>query len=72
MYLYGLLAYEMMTGVPAFPPQTPEIEQAILQARYREPTELSPEARDLIAKLIVTNPDHRLSIKKIKKHRFFN
>ena len=26
LYLYGLLAYEMMTGIPAFPPDTPEIE----------------------------------------------
>ncbi len=59
LYLFGLLAYEIMTGAAAFPPDTPspELEQAILASKYKEATELTPEARDMISKLIVSNPD---------------
>lgn len=48
-----------MTGTAAFPPDTPspELEQAILASKYKEATELTPEARDMISKLIVSNPD---------------
>ncbi len=43
-----------------------------MDSKFRDPTELSLEARDLISKLIVTNPEKRLSLKNIKKHQFFN
>lgn len=57
IYLFGLLAYEIMTGVPVFPPELNDLEQKILNSEYLQPMELTPEARDLIQKLIVSNPE---------------
>jgi|APCry1669189034_1035192.scaffolds.fasta_scaffold288038_2 hypothetical protein len=42
-----------------------------MNSKYRDPEELSKDARDLISKLIVTNPDKRLPLKYIKRHPFF-
>lgn len=71
IYLFGLLAYEIMTGVPAFPPELYNVEDKILKSEYIMPMELTPDARDLIQKLIVPNPEQRMQIKQIKKHAFF-
>jgi serine/threonine protein kinase len=74
LYLFGLMAYEIMNGKAAFPAETPspDLENNILESKYREPTELSSEARDLISKLIISNPEKRLTIAKVKRHPFFN
>ena len=63
LYLYGLLAYEMLTGSPAFPPDTPSpgLEEAIKASQYSKEG-LSSDARDLISKLILTNPGSRLHL----------
>lgn len=52
-----------MTGKPAFPADELDLEEKILRSEYKVPLQLTPECRDLIAKLIVANPDHRLNIK---------
>jgi serine/threonine protein kinase len=74
LYLYGLLVFEIMTGERAYPADmdSPELEENIIEGRYRDPKELSHEARDLISKLIVKSAKHRLQIKHIKKHSFFS
>lgn len=48
IYLFGLLAYEIMVGEPAFPPSTPELEDKILNQQYKMPMFLTPECRDLL------------------------
>ncbi|CDW78002.1 protein kinase domain containing protein [Stylonychia lemnae] len=71
LYLFGLLAYEIMTGTPAFPPDVPDLEDRILRSDYKIPMQLTPESRDMVQRLIVTNPEGRLSIRQLKKHPFF-
>jgi serine/threonine protein kinase len=63
-----------MTGKAAFPAEvpSPDLENNIMDSKYREPMELSSEARDLISKLILSNPEKRLTIAKVKRHSFFN
>ena len=59
-----------MTGKAAFPAElpSPDLENNIMNSKYREPLELTSDARDLIAKLIVSNPEKRLTIAKAKRH----
>ena len=59
LYLFGLLTYEMMTGNRTYPVDTPspELEDNIIASKYREPTELTHDARDLISRLVVKNSD---------------
>lgn len=71
LYLLGLLAYEIMTGTPAFPPDIPDLEDKIIKSDYPVPMLLTPECRDMVQKLIVDNPEGRLSIRHLKKHQFF-
>jgi len=37
LYLFGLLAYEIMTGAPSFPPDLPDLEDRILRSDYKIP-----------------------------------
>ena len=71
LYLFGLLAYELMTGVPAFPPEESDLEHKILRSEYRMPMDLTPEARDMLHKLILADPELRMTVKQVKKHHFF-
>ena len=71
VYLFGLLAYELMTGVPTFRPELPDLEYCILNSQFQLPMDLTPEARDLLTRLIVTDPKARPSLKSLKKHPFF-
>lgn len=71
LYLYGLLAYELMTGYAAYPPDMPDLENKILRQEYSVPLALTPDCRDMISKLILVNPVQRISIKSLKKHPFF-
>jgi serine/threonine protein kinase len=34
LYLFGLLAYELLTGHPAYPPDLPDLEGKILRQDY--------------------------------------
>jgi len=47
-----------MSGKAAFPADTPspDLENNIMSSKYYIPQDFSPEAKDLIAKLIVANP----------------
>jgi len=44
----------------------------ILKCKYRIPSQVSPPARDLITRILVRNPDKRISLDQIKKHSWFN
>jgi serine/threonine protein kinase len=72
LYLFGLLAYELMVGEPAFSSEQEDLEDCILKQKYKLPNCLSNDAKDLIKKLLVSQPDKRLTISQIKKHCFFN
>jgi hypothetical protein len=58
LYLFGLLAFEILTGRAAFPYTEEEevLVEKIKRSDYEKPLHLTQECRDMIAKLIVANP----------------
>ena len=74
IYLYGLLMYEMLLGVPAFPCRNSveEQEENIKKGNFSLPDNLlSEEAISLLKGIIVVEAKDRLSIEEIKNHMFF-
>ena len=70
--------YEFIVGVPPFNDQTPEkIFANILNGSIVYPeigygeNMMSPEAFDLISKLLNPEPESRLQVAEIKSHKFF-
>lgn len=75
---FGVLMYEFIVGVPPFNDQTPEkIFANILNGNIVYPeigygeNMMSPEAYDLICKLLNPEPESRLKVSEIKSHKFF-
>ena len=59
----GVILYEFLIGIPPFYSETTsQIFQNILKGEvcWPEGADISPEARDLIMKLLVDNPAERL------------
>jgi serine/threonine protein kinase len=82
IFLFGLLVYELLCGVPAFPfrDNLEEHEHRITECIFAFPGEegcdvqeppLSEEAKSLIKSLVCKEPKDRLSISKIKASPFF-
>lgn len=82
LFLFGLLVYELLVGVPAFPFRDDPEEQRerITNCRFLFPGEpgcevqeplLSDEAKTLIEGLLVPVGKNRLNISKIKQSDLF-
>ncbi|XAR61784.1 Non-specific serine/threonine protein kinase [Bertholletia excelsa] len=74
----GIILFELVTGVPPFNAESPEmIFDNILNRKIPWPSvpdEMSYEAQDLIDRFLVHDPDHRLGAKgsaEVKSHPFF-
>ena len=63
MHLQGVILYEMLSGSSPFDEEETDyvLDQIILQ-------QFSAEARDLIKKLLVVEPEERLSSEQILSH----
>ncbi|OHT01178.1 RAC family serine/threonine-protein kinase like protein [Tritrichomonas foetus] len=74
---FGVLLFEMLTGLPPFyDSNTSKMYRMILHDELTFPPYVSPDARDLIAKLLNRNPAIRLGaserdVEEIKIHPFF-
>lgn len=79
----GVILFEFLTGVPPFNDDTPDkifeniinlkIPWGEIEIGYQE-SQISPEAKDLIDRLLVFDPEQRLgknSMSEIKSHSFF-
>lgn len=67
----GCILYTFLVGSPPF--ESAEIKdtfEKVSRAQYELPVWLSTDAQDLVAKLIVHNPDARLSTRQILAHPF--
>ncbi|TFJ85869.1 hypothetical protein NSK_002689 [Nannochloropsis salina CCMP1776] len=65
----GVLMYEFLVGNPPFEAEGHQATyRRISRVDLRFPSEVSPEAQDLIAKLLVKEPTHRLPLEKIPTH----
>lgn len=68
----GVVLYAMLCGYLPFEDQkTSDLYKKILNAEYTPPDFLSPEARDMIARIFVTDPNQRIDIDQIRKHPWY-
>ncbi len=68
----GVVLYAMLCGYLPFEDQkTSNLYKKILSADYTLPKFLSADAKDMISKLFVTDPEHRIDIDGIRRHPFY-
>jgi len=68
----GVILFAMICGyLPFEDPDTSKLYKKIMNAEYEIPDFVSRHARDLITRILNTNPDERLTLKQIKEHIWF-
>ena len=69
----GVILFALLAGyLPFEDPNTSNLYKKILSADYETPNFISPEAQDLIHRILTTDPEKRITIPQIKKHEWFN
>ena len=72
IWALGCIIYQLLAGRPPFKASNEyQTFQRIINLNYDMPTTFSPVVVDLIKRLLVLDPDQRLSIPEIKQHPFF-
>lgn len=70
-WAFGILIFEMLAGQPPFCADDPmEIYQKILRNKVNYPAAFSKNVRDILSKLLVSNPAARLGSLKNKVLRY--
>lgn len=68
----GVVLFAMLCGyLPYEDQKTSDLYKKILNAEYNLPDFLSDEARDMIAKIFITDPNKRINIEKIRQHPWY-
>ena len=68
----GVILYAMICGyLPFEDPDTNKLYKKILKCDYHIPSFVNPMARDLIQKILNTDPEQRYSLQKIRAHPWF-
>jgi 5'-AMP-activated protein kinase catalytic alpha subunit len=69
----GIILYAMACGyLPFEDPNTNKLYKNILSCDYLIPGFISAQCKDLIKKILNTDPNTRISIKDLKNHEWFN
>lgn len=69
LWSLGVLCYELLVGEPPFQTKNyDETYKKISQVQYKMPEFVSKAAAHLISKLLVLNPDGRMSLQMVMKH----
>jgi len=71
LWSLGVLCYELLAGKPPF--ETPTHDgtyQKITRVEYKFAPHMSPDACDLISKLLKKNPNERLSLLNVMRHHW--
>ena len=69
----GVILYAMICGyLPFEDSDTTELYKKILKADYEEPEFLSNKVKDMLKKVLDTNPETRYRIEDIKKHPWYS
>ncbi|TVY93730.1 Serine/threonine-protein kinase [Lachnellula willkommii] len=73
LWAFGCIIYQLLAGRPPFKAGNEyQTFQKIVGLDYEFPPGFPPAARDLIERLLVLDPQRRLSIEHIKNHEFFD
>lgn len=75
IWSFGIIAYTMLVGKPPFQGEDARATyKRIKSNNYSFPDNIliSNEAKDLIANILVTDPNNRLNLLQIQEHPFFN
>ena len=68
----GIILYAMTCGyLPFEDPNKNKLYKKILSSDYSIPTSLSPNLRELIKLLLITDPKQRITLSKIRQHDWF-
>ena len=68
----GVILYAMLCGyLPFEDPDTNKLYKKILKCDYHIPSFVHPMARDLITKILNTDPEQRYTLQKIRAHPWF-
>ena len=68
----GIILFEMLCGFLPFDDTNIQIlYKKILRCKIEYPHNLTDDSRDLIKKILVKNPEKRITIKEIKKHKIY-
>ncbi|KAF8241622.1 kinase-like protein [Wilcoxina mikolae CBS 423.85] len=68
LWSLGVLTYEFLVGSAPFEDTPIETQKRIVRGDMKTPDFISPEAADLIRKLLVVKPEQRISLEDITKH----
>jgi len=73
LWAFGCIIYQLLSGRPPFKAGNEyQTFQKIVGLDYQFPPGFPPAARDLVERLLVLDPQRRLSIEHIKNHEFFD
>lgn len=68
----GVILYAMLCGcLPFEDPETSKLYQKILSGEYKVPKHLSEDAKDILSKILNTNPEKRFRVEEIRKHKWW-
>lgn len=75
LWALGCIIYQMLTGKPPFKGSTQHLTfEKVLEGNVKFSEDFHPDAKDIISKLLIKDPEKRLGAngyKEIKKHPFF-
>ncbi|KAK8862325.1 kinase-like protein [Apiospora arundinis] len=73
LWAFGCIIYQLLAGRPPFKGGSEYLTfQKIVELDYGFPPGFPPAAQDLIERLLVLEPERRLTIEHIKNHEFFD
>ncbi|KAF2437832.1 serine/threonine-protein kinase-like protein [Karstenula rhodostoma CBS 690.94] len=68
LWSLGVLTYEFLVGEAPFEDTQIMTQRKIVRGEYTVPHFVSPEARDLIKKLLVVDPEKRIALEDVERH----